>query len=61
MGLKDDAKVFLPLILIVVSIGLVQENLRTVFPIIDGGAGLIVGLLGLTAGIYFGFVRKAIG
>jgi len=61
MGLKEDAKIFLPLILIVVSVGLVQENLRTVFPIIDGSVGLIVGLLGLTFGIYFGFVRKAIG
>lgn len=61
MGLKDEMKLLLPIILIVVSIGLIQENLRTVFPIIDGSVGLIVGILGLIFGIYFGFVRKTIG
>lgn len=61
MGLKDEMKLLLPIILIVVSIGLIQENLRTVFPIIDGSVGLIVGILGLIFGIYFGFVRKTMG
>lgn len=61
MGLKDEMKLLIPIILIVVSFGLIQENLKTVFPVVDGGLGLMLGVLGLVAGIYFGFVRKIVG
>ncbi len=61
MGIGAEVKLMLAIVLIVVSIGLVQENLRSVFPIIDGMPGLIVGLVGLGVGIYFGFLRKPSG
>ncbi len=61
MGLKDEMKLLIPIILIVVSFGLIQENLKNVFPVVDGSLGLILGVLGLVAGIYFGFVRKIVG